>query len=98
MLLLILDAVRGRLKRALDRHFRREKHSLDRTLQRMSQAIDRLVDPPALARRLLQTSAELLNTPRGAVYLREGRTAAVLLGGRPGPLLRLFRSFLQAVP
>jgi transcriptional regulator with GAF, ATPase, and Fis domain len=92
VLLLILDAVRSRLKHALDRHFRREKHSLDRTLQRMSQAIDRLVDPPALARRLLQTSAELLNTPRGAVYLREGepplyRLADVL--GAPPPLSEL---------
>ncbi len=34
VLLLVLDLARGRLKSALDRHFRKEKHSLDRTLQR----------------------------------------------------------------
>ena len=76
----------------LDRHFRREKHQLDRTLQRMSQAIEQLVDPPALARRLLQTSAELLGVPRGAVYLRQGQPPlyrlADVLGGEP-PLLEL---------
>ncbi len=66
-----LDLARGRLKHALDRHFRREKYQLDRTLQRMSQAIDQLVDSPTLARRLLRTAAELLNVSRGAVYLRQ---------------------------
>jgi transcriptional regulator with GAF, ATPase, and Fis domain len=91
-LLLVLDLVRGRLRRALDRHFRREKHGLDRTLKQMSQAIGQLVDPPALARRLLHTSAELLGTPRGAVYLRQGNpplyVLADSLGGLP-PLTEL---------
>ncbi len=72
VLFLALDLARGRLKRALDRHFRREKHQLDSMLRRMSQAIEQLVDPSALARRLLQTSAELLGVSRGAVYLRQG--------------------------
>jgi transcriptional regulator with GAF, ATPase, and Fis domain len=67
-----LDLLRGRLTAVLHRHFRREKNQLDRTLQRMSQAIEQLVDPPALAHRLLHTSAELLGTGRGAVYLRQG--------------------------
>jgi transcriptional regulator with GAF, ATPase, and Fis domain len=87
VLMLALNLLRGRLHKALDRHFRREKHQLDRTLQRMSQAIEQLVDPPALARRLLQTSAELLGVPRGAVYLRQGQPAlyrlADALGGEP---------------
>ena len=72
VLLVGLDVLRGRFRSALDRHFRREKHQLDRTLQRMSQAIEQLVDPQALARRLLYTSAELLGASRGAVYLRQG--------------------------
>ncbi|HEX5271357.1 MAG TPA: sigma 54-interacting transcriptional regulator [Gemmataceae bacterium] len=87
VLLLVLDLARGRLRRALDRHFRREKHGLDRTLKQMSQAIGQLVDPPALARRLLHTSADLLGTPRGAVYLRQGSpplyVLADSLGGPP---------------
>ena len=85
VLLLVLDLARGRLRRALDRHFRREKHQLDRTLQRMSQAIEQLVDPPTLARRLLHTSAELLGVPRGAVYLRQGDPPLYRLADTPGP-------------
>jgi len=92
VLLVLLDLARGRLRRALDRHFRREKHGLDRTLRRMSQAIEQLVDPPVLARRLLQTSAELLGTPRGSVYLRQGNPALFVLAdslGGPPPLSEL---------
>ncbi|MHB1425092.1 MAG: hypothetical protein ACYC3I_18120, partial [Gemmataceae bacterium] len=72
LVLFVLNIVRGRLTAILNRHFRREKSQLDRTLQRMSQAIEQLVDPPALAHRLLHTSAELLGASRGAVYLRQG--------------------------
>jgi transcriptional regulator with GAF, ATPase, and Fis domain len=72
VLLIVFDIIRGRLKKALDHHFRREKFQIDRTLRRMSQAIERLVDPPTLARRLLHTSAELLGANKGAVYLRDG--------------------------
>ena len=65
--------MRARLKSVLDHHFRREKHQLDRTWRRMSEAIEQLVDSPTLARRLLQTSAELLGQPaHGSIYLREG--------------------------
>jgi transcriptional regulator with GAF, ATPase, and Fis domain len=92
VLMVALNLLRGRLQKAVDRHFRREKHQLDRTLKRLSQAIEQLVDPPALARRLLHTSAELLGVPRGAVYLRRGKPPlyrlADALGGDP-PLLEL---------
>ncbi len=92
LLLVLLDLARGRLRRALDRHFRREKHGLDRTLKRMSQAIEQLVDPETLARRLLHTSAELLGTPRGLVYLRQGNPPLYVLAdslGGPPPLTEL---------
>jgi transcriptional regulator with GAF, ATPase, and Fis domain len=72
VLMLILDIVRSRLKRALDRRFYREKYQLERTLRRMGRAIEQLVDPPTLARQLLQASAEVLSVSRGAVYLRDG--------------------------
>lgn len=72
VLLLSLDMIRGRVRRVLDRRFYREKHQLDRTLQRLSQAVEQLVDPPTLARRFLQTSAELLGASHGAIYLRTG--------------------------
>jgi transcriptional regulator with GAF, ATPase, and Fis domain len=85
VLLVVLDAARGRLKKALDRHFRREKLHLDRTLRRMSEAIGQLVDPPTLARRLLQTTTELLGVERGAVYLREGDPPLYRLSKCIGP-------------
>ncbi len=79
VLIVALDLIRVRLASALNRHFRREKHQLDRTLQRMSQAIEQLVDPTALARRLLHTSAELLGAGCGAVYLRQDDPPLYLL-------------------
>jgi len=72
LVLVGLDLLRKRLMLRRYRHFRREKSQLDHTLQRMSHAIEQLVDPPALAHRLLHTSAELLGANRGAVYLRQG--------------------------
>ena len=74
VLLVALDLMRGRLKVALDRHFRREKHQLDRTWRRMSEAIEQLVDSPTLARRLLQTSAELLGARAAPSTCATGRS------------------------
>jgi transcriptional regulator with GAF, ATPase, and Fis domain len=85
VLMLVYDLARSRLKKALDRRFSRQKFQLDRTLQRMGQAIAQLVDPPALAQRLLQASADLLGVPRGAVYLREGEPPLYRLAGCLGP-------------
>ena len=89
LLLTALDLMRRRLKSVLDRHFRREKHQLDRTWRRMSEAIEQLVDSPTLARRLLQTSAELLGTAGGAVYLRQGDPALYRLTHALGPVPEL---------
>jgi transcriptional regulator with GAF, ATPase, and Fis domain len=79
--LLVMDLARSRFKKALDRRFDRQKHQLDRTLQRMGEAIEQLVDPPTLARRMLQASADLLNVCRGAVYLGEGNPPIYGLAG-----------------
>src|SRR5262249_10373732 len=92
VLMVVLDLARSRLKKALDRRFYREKHQLDRTLRRMGQAIQQLVDPPTLARQLLQASAEVLGVARGAVYLREGNPPLYRLVdtlGQPPPLAEL---------
>ncbi len=93
VLLLALDLVRGRVKRALDRRFDRQKDQLDRTLERMRQAVEQLVDPPTLARRILQACGDLLHVTRGAVFLREGEPPifrlAGHLGGSPPPLAEL---------
>jgi DNA-binding NtrC family response regulator len=83
-----LDWLRGRVKRALDRRFHREQYQLERTLRRMRQAIDQLVEPPTLARRLLQAVVDLLTVPRASIYLREGTE----------PLFRLLESVGQPPP
>jgi transcriptional regulator with GAF, ATPase, and Fis domain len=85
LLLLMLDLIRGRVRKALDRRFYKEKYKLDRTLQRMGQAIEKLDDSPTLARRLLQATGELLSVSRGAVYLREGTPPLYRLAGSLGP-------------
>jgi transcriptional regulator with GAF, ATPase, and Fis domain len=85
ILMVLLNLIRGRLKIVLDRRFYREKHQLDRTLNRMGEAIDQLVDPPTLARRLLQACGELLNVSRGAIYLREGDPPLYRLADQLGP-------------
>jgi transcriptional regulator with GAF, ATPase, and Fis domain len=86
LLLIALDLARSRFKGALDYHFRRQKHQLDKTLLRMRLAVDQLVDPPTLARRLLQTAAELLGAARGAVYLRQDYAAVYRLADTLGPV------------
>jgi transcriptional regulator with GAF, ATPase, and Fis domain len=85
VLMLILDLGRSRLKKVLDRSFDRQKVQLDQTLQRMGQAIEQLVDPPTLARRLLQTAGELLGVSRGAIYLRTGEPPLYRLIETLGP-------------
>jgi transcriptional regulator with GAF, ATPase, and Fis domain len=84
ILMLLLNVIRSRFKKVLDRRFYREKHQLDHTLKRMSEAIEQLVDPPALARRLLQASAELLHVSVGAIYLRDGDPPLYRLAERLG--------------
>jgi DNA-binding NtrC family response regulator len=92
VLLLVLDFLRGRVRRALDRRFYRQKHQLDRTLKRLSQAIEKLVDPPVLARRMLQEVADVLGVHRGAIYLRAGNPPLYRLAdhlGEAPPLTEL---------
>ncbi len=89
VLILALDWLRGRVKKALDRRFSRQKHQLERTLRRLSQAVEQLVDPPALARRLLQASTDLLGVRRAAVYLREGEPPIFRLADGLGPAVPL---------
>lgn len=85
VLMLVLDLARTRFKKALDRRFSRDKSQLDRTLQRMGQAIQQLVDPVALAQKLLHTATEQLGVPRGAVYLSHGEPPLFRLAGTIGP-------------
>jgi transcriptional regulator with GAF, ATPase, and Fis domain len=84
VLVLMLDLVRGRVRAALDRHFHREKHQLDRTLQQLGEAVQQMVEPEALARRLLSVCTELLGTERGAVYVRRGDPPLYQLADRIG--------------
>jgi transcriptional regulator with GAF, ATPase, and Fis domain len=69
----------------LDRRFRREKSHIDQTLQQMGRTLEGLVDPPALARRLLQASADLLGVAKGSVFLRVGDPPLYRLTEALGP-------------
>jgi transcriptional regulator with GAF, ATPase, and Fis domain len=80
-----LDLARSRLRRALDRRYRRDKTQLDRTLDRMGEAIGQLVDPPALAQRLLHAAADLFGVASGTVYLRQGEPPQLRVAGYLGP-------------
>lgn len=84
LLVVALDLARSRLKVVLDRHFRKEKYQLDHTLSRMREALEQLVDPPTLARRLLQSVSELLGVQRGAIYLRQGGASLFQLSASQG--------------
>jgi transcriptional regulator with GAF, ATPase, and Fis domain len=81
LLMVVLDRFRARIKKVLDRRYSRNKSQLDRTLQRLSQAVEQLVDPPALAKKLLQATSELLGVAHGSVYLRSGETSLFRLAG-----------------
>ena len=92
VLMIVLDVARGRILRAVDRHFRREKYQLDRTLQSLEQTIERLVDAPTLARQLLHTTTGLLSAPAGSVYLCPGEESLYRLTchtGETPPLAEL---------
>jgi transcriptional regulator with GAF, ATPase, and Fis domain len=79
-----LDLARSRLRRVLDRRYRKDKSQLDRTLQEMGDVIEQLVDPPTLARRLLRAAADLLDIAEGTVYLRQGEPPTFAAAGSLG--------------
>ncbi len=70
LFVLVLDAARSRIQAAVDRRFSRNKSQLDRTLEEMSQAVSQLVDPQALAHRLLVAVSDTIGVSRGAIYLK----------------------------
>jgi transcriptional regulator with GAF, ATPase, and Fis domain len=90
-----LDAARLRLRKYLDRRFRKDKTQIDHILHQLGEAVDQLVDPPTLAVRLLQVSAELYGYPRGSVFIRDRQSEEFQLAGSLGldhPVERLDES------
>lgn len=61
--------IHDRIQLAIDRRFRRDRYPLDRALERLSEALGQVVDPPQIARQLVQSLREVLGCERGAVYL-----------------------------
>lgn len=68
----------------LDRRFRKDKTQLDHILHQLGEAVDQLVDPPTLAVRLLEVSAELYGYPRGSVFIRDRQSQEFVLAGSLG--------------
>ncbi len=79
LIVLLLVAVRDRVQRYIDRRFFREKYQLDKALQRVNRAIGNLVDQDALAEMMLNSSCEVLQVNRAALYLRNSNRTAVTL-------------------
>ena len=84
LFVLILDKARSRFQKALDRRFTRDKSQLDRTLEEMSRAVSQLVDPPALAKRLLAAVSDSLGIVRGAIYLKREAPPGFTLAASSG--------------
>src|SRR5262249_48334339 len=89
VMLVVLDLLRGRISGTLEHRYRRDKNQLDRTLHQLSDAIEHLVEPPTLARHLLDASADLLGVSRGALFLAEGEPVLYQLAGSLGPAPQL---------
>jgi DNA-binding NtrC family response regulator len=81
----ILLWLRDRLQRGIDREFFREKYPLDRALKRMNQAVSGLLDRQTLADRMLLSCREVLQTDRGAIYLRNPQSREFQLVTSSGP-------------
>ncbi|HZZ80243.1 MAG TPA: sigma 54-interacting transcriptional regulator [Gemmataceae bacterium] len=84
LFVLVLDAARSRLQKALDRRLTRSKSQLDETLQQMSQAVAQLIDPHALAQRLLSAASDTLGAAQGAIYLRRAQPPGFALAAHLG--------------
>lgn len=84
VLIVGLDVARSRLRRVLDKRFRRDKTQLDHTLQQLGDAIEQLVDPPTLVRRMLRATADLLGVSDGLVFLRSDDSPAYRAVGSIG--------------
>lgn len=96
-----LDVARTRLRKYLDRRYRKDKIQLDQILQKFGEAVEHLVDTPTMARRLLQVTTELYGYPQGAVYLRSESgnfdlAAALGIGAAP-PILSAESPLVAAV-
>lgn len=79
VMILLLVGLRDRVQRFIDRRFFREKYQLDKALQRVNRAIGNLVDQDALAEMMLNSSCEVLQVNRAALYLRNSNRTAVTL-------------------
>ena len=66
----VFGLLRDRFLRVLDRRLHHEKRQLDTAMRRMSQAVSNLVDPDALAKRMLEAAGDVLGTRRGALFLQ----------------------------
>ncbi|MDB5388351.1 MAG: zraR 8 [Planctomycetaceae bacterium] len=66
--LFLLNWLRGRAQRLIDRRFFREKYQLDKALKQMNQMAGQLLEPPAVAERMLASCRDVLLVGRAALY------------------------------
>ena len=85
VVLILSGATRDRFQRVIDRRFHRDKYKFDQAMERMNMAVGRLVDRPALGRRLLDATTEVLRVEWGSIYLANDARGAFHLAAWHGP-------------
>jgi transcriptional regulator with GAF, ATPase, and Fis domain len=84
-ILILLEVVKGRFQRVLDRRFFREKYNFDEAMKKMRMAVGSLIDRVTLGRRLLEAAGEVLRLEWGALYLLEASGQSFQLVASHGP-------------
>ena len=103
---ILVGWLRGRAQRLIDRRFFREKYQLDKALKQMNQMAGQLLEPPAVAERMLASCRDVLLVGRAAFYILDSQRQRFQLvapeGSRqvPGefPALPALLAALQKVP
>lgn len=86
---ILLGWLRDRVQRLIDRRFYREKYQLDKALQQMNQMAGQLMEPSAVAERMLASCRDVLLVGHAALYFlnaeRQEFQLVAVEGGRQVP-------------
>ena len=81
---ILLGWLRDRAQRLIDRRFYREKYQLDKALQQMNQMAGQLMEPSAVAERMLASCRDVLLVGHAALYFLDAENQQFRLVAREG--------------
>ncbi len=81
---ILLGWLRDRAQRLIDRRFYREKYQLDKALQQMNQMAGQLMEPSAVAERMLASCRDVLLVGHAALYFLDAEHQQFRLVAREG--------------